>query len=98
MPFAVNSKGKNLLKLAIGFAKPYWGKGIASEALAEFSKALFLNTDLVRLYASVFEGNTASAKVLEKCGFKLEAIFEKAIYKDGLFFNEYHYANVRTTN
>ncbi|HOY22064.1 MAG TPA: GNAT family protein [Cellvibrio sp.] len=79
-------------------AKPYWGKGIASEALAEFSKALFLNTDLVRLYASVFEGNTASAKVLEKCGFKLEAIFEKAIYKDGLFFNEYHYANVRTTN
>jgi RimJ/RimL family protein N-acetyltransferase len=79
-------------------AKPYWGKGIASEALAEFSKTLFLNTDIVRLYAPVFEGNAASARVLEKCGFKLEAILEKAIYKDGLFFNEHHYANVRTTN
>lgn len=76
-------------------AKPYWGKGIASEALAEFSKTLFLNTDIARLYAPVFEGNTASARVLEKCGFKLEAILEKAIYKDGLFFNEHHYANIR---
>lgn len=77
-------------------ATPFWGRGFASKALAEFSDALFLKTDLVRLYAPVFEGNTASAKVLEKCGFTLEAVLEKAIYKDGLLFNEHHYANVRS--
>jgi len=48
------------------------------------------------LYAPVFEGNTASARVLEKCGFKLEAILEKAIYKNGTFFNELHYVNIRS--
>jgi ribosomal-protein-alanine N-acetyltransferase len=77
-------------------AKPFWGNGFASQALAEFSKALFLNTEIERLYAPVFEGNTASARVLEKCGFKLEAILEKAIYKNGEFYNELHYANVRS--
>lgn len=81
----------------IGFwlARPYWGQGIASQALTEFSRNLFRTTDLVRLHAAVFEGNTASAKVLEKCGFKLEAVLEKAIYKNGDFFNELHYAKVR---
>jgi ribosomal-protein-alanine N-acetyltransferase len=77
-------------------AKPFWGNGFASQALAEFSETLFLNTEIVRLYAPVFEGNTASARVLEKCGFKLEAILEKAIYKNGEFYNELHYANVRS--
>lgn len=77
-------------------AQPFWGKGFASEALAEFSKTIFLNTEIVRLYAPVFEGNTASARVLEKCGFKLEAILKKAIYKNGEFYNEHHYANVRS--
>lgn len=77
-------------------AKPFWGNGFASEALAEFSKTIFLNTEIVRLYAPVFEGNTASARVLEKCGFKLEAILEKAIYKNGLFYDEHHYANIRS--
>ena len=77
-------------------AKPFWGKGFASEALAEFSKAIFINTEIVKLFAPVFEGNAASAKVLEKCGFKLEAVLEKAIYKNGIFYNEHHYVNIRS--
>jgi ribosomal-protein-alanine N-acetyltransferase len=74
----------------------FWGEGFASQALAELSKTIFANTEIVRLYAPVFEGNQASARVLEKCGFKLEAILEKAIYKDGSFYNEHHYAYVRS--
>ena len=77
-------------------AQPFWGQGFGSQALAEFSKAIFQNTEIVRLYAPVFEGNTASARVLEKCGFKLEAVLEKAIYKNGLFYNEHHYALIRS--
>jgi ribosomal-protein-alanine N-acetyltransferase len=77
-------------------AQQFWGEGFASQALAELSKTIFANTEIVRLYAPVFEGNQASARVLEKCGFKLEAILEKAIYKDGSFYNEHHYAYVRS--
>lgn len=77
-------------------AQPFWGQGFASQALAEFSKAIFQNTEVVRLYAPVFEGNAASARVLKKCGFKLEAILEKAIYKNGSFYNEHHYALIRS--
>ena len=77
-------------------AKPFWGQGFASQALAEFSKTIFQNTDIVRLYAPVFEGNVASARVLEKCGFKLEAILEKAIYKNDKFYNEHHYTYIHS--
>ncbi|MDR7088333.1 GNAT family N-acetyltransferase [Cellvibrio fibrivorans] len=75
-------------------AKPYWGKGIASEALQKFTDFLFQNTDFIRLNASVFEGNLASANVLQKCGYKLEAVLEKAIYKNGMVFNEMLYSKI----
>jgi RimJ/RimL family protein N-acetyltransferase len=49
--------------------KEYWGKGIASQALAQF-------LDLIKtrpLYAHVAKHNVASKRVLEKCGFKIAA-------------------------
>lgn len=45
--------------------KPFWGKGIATQALSAF-------LDLVKtrpLYAHVAKHNLASARVLQKCGF-----------------------------
>lgn len=75
-------------------ARSYWGKGIASEALKKFTDFLFENTDFVRLNASLFEGNLASAKVLQRCGYKLEAVLEKAIYKNGVVFNEMLYSKI----
>jgi [ribosomal protein S5]-alanine N-acetyltransferase len=77
-------------------AKPYWGRDIASEALDKFTLLIFESTNIIRLYASVFEGNLASAKVLQKCGYKLDAVLEKAIYKNGLVFNELHYSKIRS--
>ena len=48
-------------------SRPYWGKGVASSALAEL-----LRHEPVRpLFAHVAKHNVASARVLEKCGFKL---------------------------
>jgi len=45
--------------------RPYWGKGIATAALAAFL-AEFSERPL---YAHVLRTNPASARVLEKCGF-----------------------------
>jgi RimJ/RimL family protein N-acetyltransferase len=47
--------------------KEYWGRGIASAALA-----LFLDEMKIRpLYAHVAKGNAASMRVLQKCSFKI---------------------------
>lgn len=45
--------------------REYWGKGIASAALAEFLRIQMLRP----LYGRVAKDNTASIRVLEKCGF-----------------------------
>ncbi|GAB3827082.1 GNAT family N-acetyltransferase [Hymenobacter jeollabukensis] len=63
--------------------RAYWGRGIvtaATRALADYALAHF---DLCRLYATVFEYNPASARVLEKAGFAFEARLRRSITKDG---------------
>jgi RimJ/RimL family protein N-acetyltransferase len=45
--------------------KEYWGRGIATRALEEFLKQI----ETRPLYAHVAKHNTASRRVLEKCGF-----------------------------
>ncbi|GII63414.1 N-acetyltransferase GCN5 [Sphaerisporangium krabiense] len=48
------------------FGRPFWGRGIATRALA-----LFLSLERTRpLYADPFAGNTASVRLLEKSGFR----------------------------
>ena len=54
--------------------KEYWGKGVATRALAAF---LHLVTDRP-LHAHVAKDNVASIRVLEKCGFSLEQTGEVA--------------------
>jgi RimJ/RimL family protein N-acetyltransferase len=47
-------------------ARPHWGKGIASRALA-----MFLNEERRRpLHATTARTNTPSQRILEKCGFR----------------------------
>jgi ribosomal-protein-alanine N-acetyltransferase len=72
----------------------FWGKGIATEAVREMTEMIFSTTDIVRLFAPVFEPNKASMRVLEKCGYKLDAIFDKGVFKDGILLNEHVYSQV----
>ena len=47
--------------------KAFWGKGVASQALAQFLDILTVRP----LYARVAKDNLASLRVLEKCGFTI---------------------------
>jgi RimJ/RimL family protein N-acetyltransferase len=47
--------------------KEYWGKGIATKALAAFLKQVKTRP----LYGHVAKHNIGSRRVLEKCGFKI---------------------------
>lgn len=47
----------------------YWNCGFATEALKEVVDFIFKRTELDRLHAKADVRNTASNRVLEKCGF-----------------------------
>lgn len=58
-----DQNGKRLVGYWIG--RDYWGKGLATKALAELIGELAVRP----LYAYVARTNVASIRVLEKCGF-----------------------------
>lgn len=87
------------LAAEIGYwlGRPYWGRGIATAALATLVPRIFETTDLVRLDALVFATNPASSRVLEKCGFAFEGTLRRAIVKDGEILDARLYAILRTS-
>ena len=50
--------------------EPYWGRGIATEAAQTVIDHVFRETGLPRLLGHCRAGNSASRRVLEKCGFQ----------------------------
>ena len=71
--------------------EPYWGKGIATEAAKLITAYGFEQLELLKIFSAVFDFNKASQRVLEKAGYKLEAIIEKAICKNHKLCDEYRY-------
>jgi RimJ/RimL family protein N-acetyltransferase len=67
--------------------REFWGRGIATAALKALSDHLLANAIYCRLHAHTFEGNIASQRVLEKCGFGREGVLRKAVLKGGRFFD-----------
>ena len=72
--------------------EPYWRRGIATAVVGTFAPWAMATHDLVRLEARVFSWNEPSMRVLEKCGFRREAVLEKRIQKDGIVLDEMVYA------
>lgn len=72
----------------------YWNKGIATAAVAGLADYAFSILKLHRLFAGVMAHNTASAKVLEKCGFTREAVHRQGILKNGTLADELFYARL----
>jgi [ribosomal protein S5]-alanine N-acetyltransferase len=62
----------------------YWGKGIVTKAVKAATAYSFSKFEIVRVYAETFADNPASRKVLEKAGFKCEAVLKNYIVKNGV--------------
>lgn len=73
----------------------FWGRGIMPEAVRALTDWGFARFDLVRIYAGVFDYNTASMRVLEKAGYQFEARLRKHITKEGKTFDDVIYAVVK---
>ncbi len=62
---------------------PFWSQGIGTEAVQQICGIAFQELALERIVGEVFPENLASARVLEKNGFRLEETKVGAIVKGG---------------
>lgn len=79
-------------ELGYWLAEPFWGKGIMTKAIEMIASEAFERLGITRIYAKPFHTNKASHRVLEKAGFRLEAMLEKAVFKNGEYLDEWIYA------
>lgn len=63
-------------------ARPYWGRGICTEALGLMIRNILSDTDIASLISGHFIDNPASGRVMEKCGFipTGEECFDESLY------------------
>lgn len=73
----------------------FWGRGVAIEAVRAITAHGFAHSDLVRIYAVVFDWSAASMRVLEKAGYQCEGRRRKAVIKDGQLIDGLLYAILR---
>jgi ribosomal-protein-alanine N-acetyltransferase len=76
-------------------AEPFWGKGLATQAVKKMTDYTFENFEIVRMVAGVFEFNKASMKALEKNGYYLESIRKKAVIKKGEIIDDYIWVKLK---
>ena len=73
-------------------AEPFWGRGLATEALGAITAYASRTHGLTRIYAVPFAWNTASCRVLEKAGYVLEGRLRRSAIKDGRVTDQLQYA------
>jgi RimJ/RimL family protein N-acetyltransferase len=82
-------------KLGFFLGEPYWGQGITTVAIRAAVAHAFDSLDIVRVYARVFEHNPTSARVLEKCGFRLEGTLRRAVIKADKIMDLHLYSKLK---
>lgn len=82
-------------ELGYWLAPAFWNQGIMTDAVHLICRKGFDVCGIMRIYAEPFADNVASRRVLEKCGFVLEGILSKSIYKSGVYRDSCIYALVR---
>jgi RimJ/RimL family protein N-acetyltransferase len=92
--FKQNVHRKNA-ELGYFLAEEHWGKGRMTNVLMHLTRYLFENFDIVRVYARPFANNMGSRRVLEKAGFRLEAILKNSIIKNDVVQDGCIYAIIK---
>lgn len=74
---------RNTAEMGYWIGAAHQGHGLATLALRTMVPYAFGVLGKHRLQARVFDGNLASMRVLEKCGFQKEGVLRDAVTKDG---------------
>jgi len=82
--------------LSYVLARPYWGKGLMTEALRAIIAFGFDHYQLHRIEAHVVVSNLASLGVLQKLGFKKEGFLRERFYENNHFHDEWVFALLKS--
>ena len=91
-------EGRGPMRAEIGYwvSASWWGRGIATAALNAITAHAFRSrADLGRLYALSFAGNPASARVLQKVGYRLEGRLRRSALQGGILVDQLLHAILR---
>lgn len=86
---------KHSALVGYGVHPNFRGKGLATKSLKLVTDYGFKKLKLIRISGMCRTFNKASARVLEKAGFKLEGILRKNKFKDGKYLDDMIWAKVR---
>lgn len=79
-------------ELGYWLGEPFWNRGIMTQVVKAMVKVGFTELKAHRIYAGIFSFNTASARVLTKCGFRHEATLRQSVFKNNQWADELVYA------
>jgi len=82
--------------LGYWIGEPYWGNGYATEAALALVHWAFSVRGFHKVYASHFDFNQASGRVMQKIGMNLVGTLVDNLYKDGKYITEQLYEIVHS--
>jgi ribosomal-protein-alanine N-acetyltransferase len=82
-------------ELGYWLAEPFWGRGLMTEAVKQFTAWTFEHLEVHRIHASVFATNAASIRVLERAGFQREGHLRASVFKQGRILDQFLYARIK---
>lgn len=74
--------------------RPYWGQGIMTQVIQGLVKDLKKKHKIIRVEAKIFSFNAASGRVLEKAGFKREALIVRDAKVGKKYYDQILYGQV----
>jgi len=77
--------------LGYWMARPFQGKGLATEAVRNVTRWTFETLGLHKILVSCFDENMASRRVIEKCGFRLLSRQDEDMWRDGTWHARLRY-------
>ncbi|MFH1810175.1 MAG: GNAT family N-acetyltransferase [Pseudomonadota bacterium] len=86
---------RHTAEIGYWIGEPYWGRGLATRALAAAGRYALEHFPIERLQATVYAWNPASARVLEKVGYHLDGTLRRGVFKDGEFVDVWVYSLLR---
>ena len=78
-----NIQSSQHAEIGYWLARPFWRQGIATQVVNAVCQYAFDEMKLHRVWAKVLSGNPASARVLEKSGFRLEGVLRSHFAREG---------------
>lgn len=75
--------------------QPYQGRGFTTEVLSAMVDFGFEFMNLNRIEGCIYPGNDASARVMEKLGFKKEGVWRQVHLKNGIFIDKIWFSLLR---